>query len=86
MWNRVYPVRYSREIPAPRVYGSDIFNRSLSFAQRRLPDAVLFQMDARRIPFEEEFDVVGAFDVLEHINEDDVVLRQMLQAIKPGGG
>ena len=74
------------KFPHLRVYGSDIFSRGLSFAQRRLPDAVLFQMDARRIPFEEEFDVVGAFDVLEHINEDDVVLRQMLQAIKPGGG
>jgi len=74
------------KFPRLHIWGSDIFSRGLSFAQRRLPDAALFQMDARRIPFEEEFDVVGAFDVLEHINEDDVVLRQMLQAIKPGGG
>jgi len=43
-------------------------------------------MDARQIPFEMEFDVIGAFDVLEHIDEDDVVLQQMFQAIKPGGG
>lgn len=74
------------KFPCLRIWGSDIFSRGLSFAQRRLPNAVLFQMDARRIPFEEECDVMGAFDVLEHINEDDVVLRQMFQAIRPGGG
>ena len=43
-------------------------------------------MDARCIPYEEEFDVVGAFDVLEHIPEDDVVLAQMYRAAKPGSG
>jgi SAM-dependent methyltransferase len=43
-------------------------------------------MDARRIPFEEEFDVVGAFDVLEHIEDDAAVMRQMWQAARPGGG
>jgi SAM-dependent methyltransferase len=43
-------------------------------------------MDARRIPFEREFDVVGAFDVLEHIIEDENVLVQMFNAAQPGGG
>jgi len=43
-------------------------------------------MDARCIPFEHEFDVIGAFDVLEHIAEDDGVLSEMFRAVKPGGG
>ena len=43
-------------------------------------------MDARRIPFEDEFDVIGAFDVLEHIKEDEQVLVQMHRAVKSGGG
>jgi SAM-dependent methyltransferase len=43
-------------------------------------------MDARKIPFQNEFDVIGAFDVLEHINEDEQVLDQMYQAVHPGGG
>jgi SAM-dependent methyltransferase len=42
-------------------------------------------MDARDIPFHEEFDVIGAFDVLEHIKEDQHVLEQMYTAIKPQG-
>jgi len=32
--------------------------------------------NARNIPYENEFDVIGAFDVLEHIREDDEVLEQ----------
>ena len=43
-------------------------------------------MDARQIPYVEEFDVIGAFDVLEHIEEDEVVLAAMLRALRPGGG
>jgi len=43
-------------------------------------------MDARQIPFVDEFDVIGAFDVLEHIEEDELVLREIHKALKPGGG
>lgn len=75
-----------REFPNLRLYGSDIFSNGLSFAEQRLSDVSLFQMDARRIPFEVEFDVIGAFDVLEHIDEDGVILQQMFQATKSGGG
>lgn len=66
--------------------GSDIFTEGLAFTAQRVPDAFLFQMDARRIPFQGEFDLIGAFDVLEHIEEDEAVLAQMYQACKPGGG
>jgi SAM-dependent methyltransferase len=43
-------------------------------------------MDARDIPFEDEFDVIGAFDVLEHIAEDERVLSEMYRAVRPEGG
>jgi SAM-dependent methyltransferase len=75
-----------RENPELILSGSDIFCEGLAFCQARLPEANLFQMDARCIPFEAEFDVIGAFDVLEHIVEDGQVLRQMYQAVRPGGG
>ena len=42
-------------------------------------------MDARNIPYESELDTIGAFDVLEHIEEDKDVLRQIYKALKPGG-
>ncbi len=69
-----------------RLTGSEIFAEGLTFARARLPGVALYQMDARQIPFENEFDVTGAFDVLEHITEDDAVLRQLFRATRFGGG
>jgi SAM-dependent methyltransferase len=43
-------------------------------------------MDARAIPYREAWDVIGAFDVLEHIREDDAVIRAVHAALRPGGG
>ena len=74
------------QFPTMGVAGSEIHINGLNFAQNRLKRAKLWQMDARNIPFENEFDVIGAFDVLEHIKEDERVLQQMYKAIIPGGG
>lgn len=72
--------------PDLNISGSEIFTNGLNFAQQRLKKAELWQMDARNIPFENEFDVIGAFDVIEHIKEDEEVLTQMFRATKPNGG
>lgn len=76
----------SKRFPQTRVSGSEIYIDGLPFASRRVPGATLFQMDARSMPFESEFDVIGAFDVLEHIEEDEAVLHEMHRALRPGGG
>lgn len=75
-----------RAFPHLALYGSEIFSAGIAYAARRLNRAELFQMDARQIPFENEFDVIGAFDVLEHVKDDGVVLQQMHQALCTGGG
>ena len=71
--------------PKAALTGSDLFAEGLNFAATRVPQATLLQLDARNMPFIDEFDAVGAFDVLEHIEEDEDVLAQMFQALKPGG-
>lgn len=76
----------ARAFPQARMAGSEIYTAGLSFAAKRLPGVELFQMDARRLPYEREFDVVAAFDVIEHIKEDELVLQNLFRAIKPGGG
>lgn len=71
--------------PQMSLSGSELYLAALPYARARLPDATCMQMDARRIPFSEEFDALGAFDVLEHIEEDVLVLTELHRACKPGG-
>ena len=75
----------SKKFPCSTFLGSEIFIAGLGFAAERLPSAKFMQMDARNIPFESEFDVIGAFDVLEHIKQDEEVLAQVFKALKPKG-
>jgi SAM-dependent methyltransferase len=74
------------EFPEMAMSGSDFYISALDYAEKRLGRLDLFQMDARNMPFDSEFDLIGAFDVIEHIKEDEAVLGQMFQATKPGGG
>jgi SAM-dependent methyltransferase len=71
--------------PNAELHGSEIFTAGLIFAAVRQPTVAFMQMDARYIPFVDEFDSIGAFDVLEHIEEDERVLGQMYGALRPGG-
>ena len=65
------------------VAGSELHPQGLTLAQERLGDRAQFaQMDAREIPAESAFDVIGAFDVLEHIEEDAMVLGAMRRALR----
>jgi SAM-dependent methyltransferase len=72
--------------PGMEVQGSEIYVEGLGFAKSRVGKARLFQMDATQIPYREAFDVIGAFDVIEHIEDDVRVLEQMNLALRPGGG
>lgn len=68
------------------VHGSELYGHGLEHAAARLGEATLLQIDARKIPYQNEFDVIGAFDVLEHIEEDELVLAQMHKSVKQSNG
>lgn len=69
------------------IAGSELHPSGLVHARTRLPPEVeLLQMDARDIPASGVFDLTGAFDVIEHIEEDERVLRSMRAATRLGGG
>lgn len=72
--------------PAARLTASEVFAAGLKVAARRNPSVEFVQMDARAIPYRDEFDLAGAFDVLEHIEQDEQVLAQLHAALRPGGG
>jgi SAM-dependent methyltransferase len=74
-------------LPGIRLVGGDVFSEALEIARRRLSTEVeLVELDARRIPYANEFDVVCALDVLEHVDDDGEVLKGMFRAARPGGG
>lgn len=72
--------------PSMRLVGSELYEEGLAVARRRLPEVELVRLDARELPYRDEFDVAGAFDVLEHLEEDERVLGELRGAVRPGGG
>ncbi|MEN1957572.1 class I SAM-dependent methyltransferase [Luteimonas changyuni] len=71
--------------PGWQVTGSEYLPGSLQFAGQRVPRAGLLRLDARALPFTAAFDAIGAYDVLEHIDDDLLALRSLRQALRPGG-
>jgi SAM-dependent methyltransferase len=70
-----------------RLVGSDLHPTGLKHARTRLPREVeLVQMDARAIPAVNAFDLTGAFDIVEHVADDEAVLRGLRGATAMGGG
>jgi SAM-dependent methyltransferase len=70
--------------PGGTVVGMDLFAEGLRFARNRC-DCALVQGDAGRPPFGEQFEVVGMFDVLEHIEQDVAALLDVRRMLAPGG-
>jgi SAM-dependent methyltransferase len=83
-----YVVNRVRQIhPDWRLVGTELFEEGLEKARIRMPEGVeLRQLDATQNPYDAEFDVAGAFDVIEHIEDADAVLAGMYKAVRPGGG
>ncbi|MDQ4096074.1 MAG: methyltransferase domain-containing protein [Actinomycetota bacterium] len=74
------------------VTGVDVSSRFLEIAAEAARaagvSASFFEVDARRMPFDDEFDAVvsicqGAFGLMG--GDDSLVLRRMAEALKPGG-
>ena len=73
-----------RLYPRARVTGADLFPEGLAFARRRFAGP-LVQTDLFGCEFREAFDLVGLFDVLEHLDDDVAALRALREQLRPGG-
>jgi len=68
-----------------RVMGLDLLPEGLREARRLLPDALLLQGDATRLPIRSGVvDAVTVLDVLEHVDDRDL-LTEVHRVLRPGG-
>lgn len=70
--------------PHAQVFGFDLMDEGLEIA-RRQTSCHLIQGNITHPPFGQHFDLVGLFDVLEHLDDDLTVLKNMDRILKPGG-
>ena len=67
------------------IEGADLFMEALRFCRRR-GDAPLYQVDALKSPFPDgHYDLVGLFDVIEHLDDDEAVLQEASRICKNRG-
>lgn len=68
-----------------RARGVDMSAEALDFCRRRGVDSVTLHT-AGELPFpERSFDLLTAFDVIEHIEDDRAALREFRRVLRPGG-
>ncbi len=75
----------AERFPKYELLGAEAFVSGLNFARARVPEARFCQLDATRMPFRDEFDAVGFFDVLEHLTDDEGALSGARQALREKG-
>jgi SAM-dependent methyltransferase len=73
--------------PDLEVFGCDLSESALATARAAAGGVDFRVATAERLPFGDgEFDFVWIFDVLEHVESPELVLREVARVLKPGGG
>src|ERR1041384_6903163 len=71
--------------PYGRAFGFDLTPAGLSYA--RAAGVPLARANVTAIPFQSgQFDLVTSFDVMQYVDDDEAVMKEMARVLKPGGG
>jgi SAM-dependent methyltransferase len=73
-----------RLFPHAQVTGADLFEEGLAMARQRF-NGSLVQADLFQCGFCSQFDLIGLFDVLEHLDDDVKALRALREQLRPTG-
>jgi len=73
-----------RLFPEGKIIGMDMFAEGLAFARKRFA-GMLIQGDVFQHSFEQPFDLICACDVIEHLDDDEKILRHFWEQLRPGG-
>jgi SAM-dependent methyltransferase len=76
----------ARIVNADRVFGIDVDSNALAEASRKGVRSFLCNIDTDHFPFhDEEFDLITAFDVIEHLLNPDHMLREVGRCLRKSG-
>lgn len=67
------------------ITGSEIYIKGLLYAKKNLPNVNFIQFDVTQGGVGEEFDLIIAFDVIEHIENDVVAISNINKMLCKGG-
>lgn len=74
-----------RRLADCEAFGIDLSPSALGYCRERKIERTALA-DATRLPFEDQFfDVVTAFDLIEHIPDDRQIVREIDRVLRPGG-
>ena len=74
-------------LPQACIYATEASITGLQIAAPKLMHSVfMMHLDAGNMPFPASFDLITSFDVLEHIENDQMILDATYNALRPGGG
>lgn len=68
-----------------KIMGSEIYLKGLVYAKKRLPSVDFVQFDVTQGRIGEQFHIITAFDVIEHIENDNSALSNISQMLNKNG-
>lgn len=72
--------------PQAKIYGVDVYDSAIKFAQKKYPYLNFIKADAHQLPFRESaFDLVICYETIEHVADPSLVLKEMRRILKKDG-
>ena len=73
------------KFPRMKLTAVELYTNALELVRIKVPQAEVVQADIHYLPYENEFNIVAAFDVIEHLDNDTEAVRMLAKSVKPGG-
>lgn len=67
------------------ITGSEIYLKGLVYAKKNLPGVEFIQFDVTQGKIDEQFHIITAFDVIEHVDNDSAALSNINQMLEDNG-
>lgn len=76
----------NKEFEKTEAFGIDVYKRAIEYGKKKYKNINLKKADAHKIPYSSNsFDVIICNEVLEHVEDPDKVLKEMIRVLKKDG-